>query len=296
MRSGRVFHVQRFSIQDGPGIRTTVFLKGCGLSCAWCHNPEGRSPSTEVVRIEERCIRCGACIEVCTSGAAAEALPGALCKRCGACVEACPTGARRTVGRDVTVADLVAEVERDRVFFEESGGGVTLSGGEPLAQAAFVVEALAALRARSLATALDTCGFASRDDLLRAAANADLVLFDLKVVDDERHRRLTGVPSAPILENLEALGPAHGNVWLRIPVVPGVNDDAPNLEAAAGIAASVPGVRRVHLLPYHRTGTRKYGRVGLPYALHAVEPPGPDVMERAAGPFRRLGLDTRIGG
>jgi pyruvate formate lyase activating enzyme len=296
METGRVFHVQRFSIQDGPGIRTTVFLKGCGLSCAWCHNPEGRSPAREVVKIEERCIRCGACIEVCPSGAAGEPAPGVRCERCGACVAACPTGARQSVGRDVTVADLVAEVERDRVFFEESGGGVTFSGGEPLAQAGFVVEALAALRARSLATALDTCGFASREDLLRAAANADLVLFDLKLIDDERHRELTGVPSAPILENFRALGSAHGNVWVRIPVVPGVNDDAGNLEAAARTAASVPGVRRVHLLPYHATGARKFGRVGIRYALRHVEPPAPDLMERAAEPFRRLGLDTRIGG
>jgi pyruvate formate lyase activating enzyme len=296
MESGRVFHVQRFSIQDGPGIRTTVFLKGCALACAWCHNPEGRSPDKEIVRIEERCIVCGACRDACPTGAAADTPTGARCVRCGECVTACPTGARQALGRDVTVAGLVEEVARDRVFFEESGGGVTFSGGEPLAQPRFLIQALEALRAEGIATAVDTCGWATRDDLLRAAAATDLVLFDLKLIDDARHLELTGVPSSPILENFRALGSAHGNVWVRVPVVPGVNDDAGNLEAAARIAASAPGVRRVHLLPYHGTGARKYGRAGIPYALPDVEPPGPDLMERAAGPFRRLGLDTRIGG
>lgn len=239
---------------------------------------------------------CGACREVCPTGAAGDAAPSARCLRCGECVEACPTGARVAVGRDVTVADLVAEVARDRIFFDESGGGVTFSGGEPLAQPRFLVEALEAARAEGLDTALDTCGYASRDDFLSAALAADLVLFDLKVVDGERHLALTGVPSGAILENFRALGDSHRNIWVRVPVVPGVNDDEANLEAAAGIAAAAAGVRRVHLLPYHATGARKFGRVGIPYALRGLTPPRPEDMERAARPFRRAGLDTRIGG
>jgi pyruvate formate lyase activating enzyme len=296
METGRVFHVQRFSIQDGPGIRTTVFLKGCPLACAWCHNPEGRSPAREVVKVEGRCIACGACWEVCETGAAREPAPSPRCLRCGKCVEACPTTAREAVGRDVSVAELVDEVTRDCIFFGESGGGVTFSGGEPLAQPEFLLAALQGLRVLGVSTAVDTCGYAPREVLLRVAGATDLVLFDLKVIDDDRHRRFTGVSNASILGNFEALGRAHGDIWVRVPVIPGVNDDQENLTRTARLAASAPGVRRVDLLPYHRTGLPKFARAGMEYGLDQLEPPTADHMERMAEPFRRLELDTRVGG
>jgi pyruvate formate lyase activating enzyme len=293
---GRVFDVQRFSLHNGPGIRTTVFLKGCPLACAWCHNPEGRSPEREVVRIEGRCLACGACGEVCATGAAREAAPSALCVRCGRCVEACPTAAREFVGRDVTADDFAEEASRDRVFFEESGGGVTFSGGEPLAQPEFLLAALERLRASGIRTAVDTCGHAPRDLLLRVAATTDLVLFDLKLIDSERHLRLTGVPNDTILGNFRALGRAHANLWVRVPVIPGVNDDDGNLAATARLTAATPGVRCVDLLPYHRTGLGKFARSGMRNDLGHVQPPTPEHMERLAEPFRRLALETTVGG
>lgn len=284
---GLVFHIQRFSLQDGPGLRSTVFLKGCPLACAWCHNPESQNPASEMLRVETRCIHCGACEEVC---------PGGECRLCGACVEACPTGARRRVGRRMTVPELTEELLRDRIFFDQSGGGVTLSGGEPLLQADFVCELGTALKAKGVHTALDTCGFARTEDLLRAAACMDLVLFDLKLIDEARHRDSTGESNAHILANLRALSQRHEAIWIRVPIIPGLNDDAENLDATARLAARTPGVRRVDLLPYHATGAAKFERLGRIYALGAVHPPAPERMEAIARGFRSHGLEVTLGG
>jgi len=311
MQTGLVFNVQRFSIQDGPGIRTTVFLKGCPMACTWCHNPESQSPEPEISVVEGRCIRCGACWEACPqrgegNGAAAgrRAAPGdGVCTRCGACVEACPTGAREMVGRRMTVDEVLAAVLKDRIFYDDSGGGVTFSGGEPLGQPAFLVELLEACRRQGLHTAVDTCGYAPREDLLAAAEHTDLFLYDLKLVDDERHRRYTGVSNALVLENLEALAQSHANVRLRIPIVPGVNDDLEDLRAAARLAASLPGVRQIDLLPYHDLGRHKAAR-GERQEMPSPLPPAAGVdlataavdLDAAAEPFRALGLDVRTGG
>jgi len=296
MVTGRVFDVQRFSLHNGPGIRTTVFLKGCPLACAWCHNPEGRSPDPQVARFPARCIACGACREVCPTGAAGDEATGEPCRVCGACVEACPSGARELVGRDVAPDELADEAARDRVFFEESGGGVTFSGGEPLAQPEFLLAVLGRLREAGIHTAVDTCGHAPPEVLLRVAAAADLILFDVKLIDDGRHLRFTGVSNRTILENFRALGQAHANLWVRVPVIPGVNDDEENLAATARLAAATPGVRRVDLLPYHRAGLTKFGRVGMRPELGDVQPPSAERMERLAEPFRRLALATSVGG
>jgi pyruvate formate lyase activating enzyme len=302
MQTGLVFNIQRYSIQDGPGIRTTVFLKGCPMACSWCHNPESQSPEPEISVVEGRCIRCGACWEACPQrGEGGEAADGRRavpsdgeCTRCGACVEACPTGAREMVGRRMAVDEVLEAVLRDRIFYDDSGGGVTFSGGEPLAQPAFLVELLEACRRERLHTAVDTCGYAPREDLLAATAVADLFLYDLKLLDDERHRHYTGVSNALVLDNLEALGHSHANVRLRIPIVPGVNDDGENLRAAARLAASLPGVRQVDLLPYHDLGRHK-----VPRGEREDAPPPVTVgvdLAAAAEPFRALGLNVRTGG
>ncbi len=278
---GRIFNIQRFSLQDGPGLRTTVFLKGCPLACAWCHNPESQSIDRELVTMEGRCIACGSCHGVSEPEA---------------CVDACPTGARQLLGRDLSVEDLVGEVLRDRLFFDESGGGVTLSGGEPLSQALFVLQALADLRRRGIHTALDTCGLGRRRDLLAAAALTDLVLFDLKHMNDAQHRAWTGTGNAGILANLEALGRVHGQIWIRVPVIPGVNDDAANLEATARFVARVPGVRRLDLLPYHSTGAAKFRRLGREYHLEQIPLPAPEHMAGLADLFRAHGIAVTVGG
>jgi pyruvate formate lyase activating enzyme len=286
---GRIFNIQRYSLQDGPGLRTTVFLKGCPLACLWCHNPESQAPEPVLIRQETRCMDCGACFDLGgpDEGSMAHA---------EACVEICPTGARQIVGEDVEVGAVVEAVLRDRPFFDESGGGVTLSGGEPLLQPAFVLDLLGALRRRGVHTALDTCGQGRREDLLAACALADLVLFDLKHMDETRHREWTGAGNQAILANLEALGRGHDQIWIRVPVIPGFNDDPANLEATARYVAGLSGVRRLDLLPYHRTGAAKFRRLGLDYPLDRIPAPTPEHMAEAADLFRAHGIPTTIGG
>jgi pyruvate formate lyase activating enzyme len=291
--TGRVFDVQRYSLHDGPGIRTTVFFKGCPARCLWCHNPESQSFAPEVLVVDTRCVSCGSCATVCPHGAPP---PGSgRCTACGACVDACPAGARRLAGREASVGEVMDEVLRDRVFYEESGGGVTFSGGEPLAQPEFLGALLEACRAAGLHTAVDTCGFSPRERLLALAPLADLFLFDVKLVDDARHRDLTGLPAAPILENLRSLAAVRADVWIRVPVVPGHTDGEADLAATASLVAGLPGVRRVSLLPYHRTGAAKARRLGRAYPLDALAPPSPERLETLAALFRDRGLAVQIG-
>jgi pyruvate formate lyase activating enzyme len=299
MLRGLVFNIQRYSLHDGPGIRTTVFLKGCPLCCAWCHNPEGMAPGQELLVVESRCLACGECRRACPFSQALVgegALPARNeeCTYCGACVEACPTGARQMVGMEMTVAEVMAEILKDRIFYEDSAGGATFSGGEPLLQHAFLRELLEECRARGIHTAVDTCGFGCTDHLLAVARLADLVLYDLKLMDDARHLQHTGVSNKPILENLKALDQIHRNIWLRVPVIPGVNDDAANLQAIARFASGIHGVRQVTLLPYHQAGVQKYRRLGSDYALGGVQPPSAEHMAQAANAFRSCGLAIQI--
>ena len=289
MRSGLVFNVQRFSLQDGPGVRSTVFMKGCPLACAWCHNPESQSPEPQIIRMRQRCMACGIC-------SAAELEDPVVIDRDSEDVEACPTGALQSVGEPTTVTALVEQLLRDRIFFDESGGGVTFSGGEPLLQAPFVTEALDRLQRSGVHTALDTCGFARWPDLEAAAAKADLVLYDVKLMDEARHKAATGVSNRLILQNLETLAATHRNIWIRVPVIPGVNDDEANLRATAAFLAPLAGIRQVDLLPYHPTGEAKFARVGMAYTLHGTPTPSIQHLEALAALFRAKGLDTTIGG
>ena len=300
MQTGLVFNIQKYSVQDGPGIRTTVFLKGCPLCCSWCHNPEGISPRREAIVRETRCIVCGECRKVCAFAATLTGhgpLPTRVqdCTLCGECVEACPTGARQMVGREMTVTQVMSEVLQDRVFYEGSSGGVTFSGGEPLLQPAFLLDLLHGCRARGLHTAVDTCGFACTEVLLEVAQLANLLLFDLKLMDDARHQAHTGVSNRPILQNLMALDGLHRDLWIRVPVIPGVNDDHANLEAIARFAHALTGVRKVNLLGYHRTGVAKAQRLGRAQALETKAPPT-ERLQAIAELFRGFGLVTRIGG
>ena len=267
MESGMVFNIQRFSVHDGPGIRTTVFLKGCPLSCLWCHNPEGIDPEPELARTPARCIECGECVQVCPRGLPVPGKtppPEALdpCLVCGACAEVCPSEARQVAGHTMTVDEVMAEIVKDRVFFEESGGGVTFSGGEPLGQPRFLENLLAACRRQGVHTTVDTCGLAPLADIESVADLCDLWLYDIKTVDDRVHRQVTGASNAQILTNLRRLGDGSRRIWVRVPVVPGINDSSENLAATARLAASIPGVERVCLLPYHPMGRDKLRRLG----------------------------------
>ena len=301
MESGTVFNIQRYSVQDGPGIRTTVFLKGCPLCCQWCHNPESISARREIIIIENRCIACGECRAACPFG---ETISGdgplpprnEQCTLCGDCVDACPTGARQMIGRTMSVADVMGDVVRDQIFYEESGGGVTISGGEPLQQPRFLLGLLNALRTAGISAALDTTGFGCTEHLLAAATLSDLVLYDLKAFDDERHRALTRVSNRSILSNLQSLDQSHDNVWIRLPVVPGFNDDTIELTKIAEFVARLKSVTLVNLLPFHRSGLHKYERLGQVHGLDGVSAPSAESMERAADVFRERKLPTKIGG
>jgi pyruvate formate lyase activating enzyme len=277
-----------------------VFLKGCPLRCRWCHNPEGIDPGPQVLVDPVRCLRCGSCREVCALPqgplASGRRLGEGGCTACGSCAERCPSGARRIAGRAWSVPDLLAEVRRDLGIYEESGGGVTFSGGEPLMQPGFLLACLDACRREGLHTAVETSGYAPRDLVLSMAERSDLVLWDVKHLDPGRHRELTGAPLEPILSNLWALAGAAARVWLRVPVIPGLNDGEAHLRAVAGLAARHPSVRRVSLLPYHRTGVGKLARLGLQDTLAGVVTPTPERMQELLALFGDTGRETTIGG
>jgi len=297
--SGLVFNIMRFSLHDGPGIRTTVFLKGCPLSCPWCHNPESQSYQPEAMFVSGRCIRCQTCCYVCESGAlrwnnGPQRNP-ARCTFCGACAEACPAEARKLVGTPIQVGELVEKIRRDVAFFDESGGGVTFSGGEPLAQPRFLESALAACKTEGIHTVLDTCGYAPSAVLRRVLPYVDLFLFDLKLVDDTRHQRVVGVSNSSILENLAILASERASVVARIPVIPGINDDDQNLEQSFQFLGKI-GLRKVDLLPFHATGIEKYHRLSLTCRMGDLNPPTPEKMQEIAARFSSRGFEIRIGG
>ena len=297
---GLVLNIMHFALHDGPGIRTTVFLKGCPLHCWWCHNPESQRHETEVIYFEERCVRSGDCVRACPHGALHLEPEGLiqdprLCQHCAECVSACSSSARELAGRWMTVPDGMAEVSKDQVFFDESGGGITVSGGEPLMQAAFVESLLAACRARRIRTVLDTCGWADASVLLRIRENVDLFFYDLKVMDSEKHRHFTGMTNDVILQNLRMLAERGSAVVVRVPVIPGVNDDTDNVDALSGFLMPL-GLREVDLLPYHRFGSDKYRRLHLPYGMEGVVPPSDEQIEALAVRLRRDGFTVRVGG
>jgi len=301
LSTGIIFDVKKFSIHDGPGIRTTIFFKGCPLACWWCHNPESQSMARELAFTARRCIGCGACVAVCPRGAIVREGDTILtragdCDRCGACVDVCYAEAREMVGRRVDVAELVLEIEKDIPFYEQSGGGVTFSGGEPLAQPDFLLDLLRACQERGIHTAVDTCGFAPWEVLERVRGEVDLFLYDLKLMDDAAHRTYTGVSNASIRANLERLSALSEAIVIRVPIIPGINDGEPHVQQMAAFVAGLPHVERVDLLPYHHIAADKYRRLGMTYRLPDVPPPTDARMHAIGQIFESSGLSVKIGG
>lgn len=258
----RIFDIQRFSIHDGPGIRTTVFFKGCPLRCRWCHNPESQTAGASLSYSSQLCIGCGACLAACPSGARQALLAGGvdrlLCRVCGRCAEVCPSGALEIVGRDVTPEEIMRTVLRDRTFYESSGGGLTISGGEPLLQTDAAEALLTLARGEGVHTAVDTCGHVAWDKLRQVAPLAELFLYDVKHTDSVRHRELTGVGNELILSNLRRLYDSGARIRIRLPVVPGCNDCRQHFEGVARLAAELPDIDGFDLLPYHPLGKGKW--------------------------------------
>jgi len=296
---GLVFNIMRFAINDGPGIRTTVFLKGCQLNCWWCHNPESRLKKPELIYDVERCIRCGDCVRACPEGAlelnAKVTRNRQHCRLCAQCVDLCSTGAQELVGRWMSVSQVMEQILRDQIFFDQSSGGVTISGGEPMMQADFVEALAAACRARRIHTALDTCGDAEWQQIDRVRANVDLFLYDLKLMDPIKHEHFTGVRNDRILENLKRLAERGSNITVRIPLIPGVNDDEGNLAAVSTFLAPL-GLRNIDLLPYHGIAAGKYDRLGLKYRMKDLIPFTTDNLRGVAERLRQDGFHVQIGG
>ncbi len=302
MNTGTVFDIKRYAIHDGPGIRTTVFLKGCLLNCPWCHNPEGKAREQEIMWWEERCERCKDCQSVCTKHAISF-LDGSLildktkCDLCGACTVACSSEALKLVGRKVTVDQVMREIKKDIAFYDESAGGVTLSGGEPLLQPDFSYRLLTACKELGIHTAVDTCGHTDSEILLRISRHVDLFLYDLKMIDDDKHRKLTGVSNSVIMKNLKKLSDSGQKIIVRFPLVPGVNDSQKDIHELGEFVSSLKGVRELNILPYHKGGAEKSKRLrGSANSLFRNHSPSAEMLSQVQEELKGFGLKIQIGG
>ena len=288
---GLVFDIQRFSLQDGPGIRTTVFLKGCALNCKWCHNPESISDKPELGYIEPKCVHCGACVLMCPYGAITVdrdakkwEIDRKKCDGCGMCVISCFTEALTIAGKEMDADEIIAEVVKDDSYYKESGGGLTVSGGEPMNQFDFLNELLQKAKEKNIPVALETSGIASQRMYEQILPLVDIFLFDYKATGEEDHKKLTGVNQNIILKNFQFLYARKAKIELRCPLVHGVNDSAQHLEAIAAFEKQNPDLTAIRILPYHNTGNSKYSRYGIENPL----PGNPTTSDEVKDAWKRF--------
>ncbi len=294
-----VFNIQRFSIHDGPGIRTTVFFKGCSLRCDWCSNPESMEPSPQLMVRDMKCTGCGKCAEACPRRAVEQTAGGSRkihweeCDHCFQCVEACLYGALTVMGRFLGLEELIGEVEKDRLFYKNSGGGVTLSGGEPLAQYPFVRDFLRALKEKGFHTALDTSGLAPESVWAEVLPYVDLILFDIKQLDEEKHRARTGVSNRQILANAR-LAASRARTWFRLPLIQGFNDDPEDVWVLADLAKEM-GVEKISFLPYHEGGVTKRLQIGKEPPRLATRSPSDEHIQKLKELVKKAGVAVSVG-
>ena len=297
---GLIFDIQRYSIHDGPGIRTVVFFKGCPLRCQWCANPESLNPCSETGYSCKECISCGKCVDACKNDAITItendiSIDRKKCKKCFGCVESCPTGALRLFGKWYTVDETLDIVLKDEAFYKNSGGGVTLSGGEVLSQSEFASKFLKKAKEHGINTAIETSGFAGWDRLESVLRYTDLVLYDLKHVSEDMHIKYTGADNRLILENLKNTLSRDKKVIVRIPMIPGVNMDPETIDDYIKLLADLR-IIEVNLLPFHQLGQSKYSMIGMDYTFKDIKPPLFEDVEAVANRMKEQGINVKVGG
>lgn len=301
MVTGVIFDIKKYAIHDGPGIRTTIFFKGCPLACRWCHNPEGMNVAVQRIYRQQRCIGCGECMQTCPRQAIRQTAEGMMadllkCELCRTCAQHCPSEAVEFIGQKVTVAEVVRQIEKDIAFYDQSRGGVTFSGGEPLMQPEFLLQLLDACGHLDLHRTVDTTGYADAKLLLKVAQKTDLFLYDLKLMDPEKHRKYTGVSNEQILHNLKQLTQNDVRIQVRMPVIPGINSDAENIDKTADFIHSLGKIEHVSLLPFHNSAQAKYRRLNMQSISAPIAPPGAGMVQNIAARLKKTGLKVTIGG
>jgi pyruvate formate lyase activating enzyme len=302
MPGGLIFDIKRYAINDGPGIRIVIFFKGCNLDCAWCHNPEGVSAGIEKMYSRSKCIACGTCVTACpekaitleTDGIITDTL---LCTLCGKCAEVCPTKAIEMSGNPMSVRQIMNEIEKEKVFFDQSGGGVTFSGGEPMIQSKLLIGLLDECGQKRIHRTVDTAGYVQTETLLEVARRTDLFLFDLKMMDSRRHEQWCGTGNELILHNLKVLAESGARIIIRIPLIGDVNDDEENTRQTAGFISTLAGeTKEVHLLPYHKIAQTKYMKLGRSDEFELFTEPDKETIDRVISIFSEFGIKASAGG
>jgi pyruvate formate lyase activating enzyme len=295
---GLIFKISRCSTEDGPGIRTTVFFKGCPLRCIWCHSPQSQRHEPEVAFYENRCIRCGACVKACPENAqvvskAERTVLWDKCNYCGECVKVCPTRALDMIGSYMTVREVIEVVKKDIIYYKNSGGGVTFSGGEPAAQPRFLTTCLKICKEMGIHTAVETCGFVKWPTLEKMIPLIDLFLYDVKLMDNEMHKRLTGVDNELILENLKRIDEHGKTIWIRVPLITGCNDSIENIRQTAEFASTLKNLAAVSLLPYNTAAGVNYLSTGRKYELESLGLYDKDRVSELAKIYTSYGIKVR---
>ncbi len=302
MSTGLIFDIKKFAINDGPGIRMTIFFKGCNLSCQWCHNPESLSPRVQKMYTASKCIGVSKCLENCPNDALKLTKEGIVtdfdvCNLCGKCAEVCPTKAFEMLGSNIPISELMKKIDNESIFFDQSGGGVTFSGGEPLMHSDYLINALKECGKRMYHRVVDTTAFANLETIMEIAENCEMFLIDLKVMDSKKHKEFTGVNNEKILSNIVELSKTNCEIIFRIPLISGVNSDLANIKKTAEFINSLEGNKtKINLLPYHKVAENKLVKMGKAEDFIEFETPNDDEISNIILIFNKYGIDASVGG